>query len=247
MSFIECEFPRQLALLAVGGPGYYTTINPGFSGFEQRNQNWSQARAQYSVSFENKPLAAWQALEAMYHAARGMANGFRLFDPGDYSGLGQFQALGDGSTKTFQMQKTYTFPISAYEVVRPVQKLITSKVLDFQGNALPDTVTIYLSGTPQAHNAGYVAGGSAAYTLDETTGLITFVTAPGLGVVITSDFQYHIPVRFDLSSGNSQTVSTTEGPLQKSYVTSLNVPGGVLVTISGLTLVELRIQPGFAS
>lgn len=247
MSFIECEFPRQLALMAVGGPGYYTTINPGFSGFEQRNQNWAQARAQYSVSFENKPLAAWQALEAMYHAARGMANGFRLFDPGDFSGLGQFQATGDGSTKIFQMQKTYTFPVSFYEVVRPVQKLITSLVKDFQGNNLTDTVTVYLNGTPQAHNTGYVAGGGAAYTLDETTGLITFVTAPALGVVITADFQYHIPVRFDLSSGNSQTVSTTEGPLQKSYVTSLNVPGGVLVTISGLTLVELRIPPGLAS
>jgi uncharacterized protein (TIGR02217 family) len=245
--FMEIEFPRQLALLAIGGPGYFTTVNPGFSGYEQRNQNWAQARAQYSVSFENKPLAAWQALEAMFHAARGMANGFRLFDPGDYSGLGQFQAVGDGLTKTFQMQKTYTFPLAQFEVIRPVQKLITSLIVDFQGNYLADTVKIYLNGSSQAFNPGYVAGGGAAFTLDATTGLFTFVTAPGAGVVITADYQYHIPVRFDLSSGNSQTVSTTEGPLQKSYVTSLNVPGGVLVTISGLTLVEVRVQPGLAS
>lgn len=246
MAFIEVEFPRKLALMAVGGPGYFTTVNAGFSGYEQRNQNWAQARAQYAVSFENKQLAEWSALEAMFHAARGMANGFRLFDPGDYNGVGQFQAQGDGVKTQFQLQKTYAFAISDYEVIRPVQKLITSKVKNFQGAFLTDTVDIYLNGVKQTHNAGYVAGGGAAYTLNETTGVITFVTPPGNGVVITADYQYHIPVRFDLSSGTSSTASS-EGPLQKQYVTGSNVPGGIQVTVSGLSLVELRIKPGQAS
>ena len=247
MAFLEIEFPRKLALMAVGGPGYFTTVNAGFSGYEQRNQNWAQARAQYSVSFEHKQLADWAALEAMFHAARGMANGWRLFDPGDNNMQGAFQGTGDGVTTVFQMQKTYTFPLSQYQVVRPIQKLITSLVQNFQGAYLADTVVVYLNGTPQVANAGYGAGGGAAYTLDATTGLLTFVTPPAPGVVITADAQYHIPVRFDLSSGNSQTVSTTEGNLQKTYETSPNVPGGVLVTVDGLQLVELRIKPGQAS
>lgn len=244
MAFIEVEFPRNLALMSVGGPGYFTTVNPGFSGYEQRNQNWSQARAQYSVSFEHKTLVDWAALEAMFHAARGMGNGFRLWDPGDYYGVGQFQATGDGVTKTFQMQKTYTFPVGAYSVVRPVQKLITSRVLNFQGVSLTDTVTVYLNGSPQTHNTGYTIGG--AYSLDETTGLFTFATAPGVGVVITADYQYHIPVRFDLAAtgGNS---SSTEGALQKTYETGVNGANGILVTVNGLKLVELRIPPGQAS
>lgn len=245
--FIEIEFPRKLALMAVGGPGYFTTVNAGFSGYEQRNQNWKQARAQYSLSFEHKTLAEWSAFEAMFHAARGMGNGFRLFDPGDFSGVGQFQATGDGETTTFQMQKTYSFPIGAYSVVKPVQKLITSRVQSYQGAYLTDTVKIYLNGSVQAANPGYVAGGSAAYVLDETTGVFVFATPPASGVVITADYQYHIPVRFDLSSGNSQTVSTTEGNLQKTYETSPLAPGGVLVTVEGMQLVELRIKPGQAS
>lgn len=246
MAFIEVEFPRKLALMAIGGPGYFTTVNPGFSGYEQRNQNWAQARAQYAVSFENKTLLEWQALEAMFHAARGMANGFRLFDPGDYIGTGQFQATGNGSTKIFQLQKTYTFPVSNYSVIRPVQKLITSLVQDFQGNFLTDTVDLYLNGTKQTYNAGYHSAAGKQYTLDETTGLVTFVAAPGNGVVITADYQYHIPVRFDLSSGSSSTAST-EGPLQKTYVTGVNAPGGVLVTVQGINLVEVRIPAGAAS
>lgn len=244
MAFLEIEFPRKLALQAVGGPGYFTTINPGFSGYEQRNQNWQNARAQYAVSFEHRTVPEWQALESLYHAARGMANGWRLFDPGDYSALGQFIAEGDGVTTQFQLQLTYAFPISQYEQIRLIQKPITSKVITYQGNSLPDTVNVYLNGSPQTHNVGYVTGGGVQFTLDETTGIITFTTAPGDDVIITADFQYHIPVRFDLQSTNSQTVSTTEGPLQKTYETSPNAPGGVLVSISGLTLVEIRIQPG---
>lgn len=248
MAFIEIEFPRVLALMATGGPGFFTTVNAGFSGYEQRNQNWSQARAQYAVAFENKPLALWQAFEGMFYAAKGMANGFRLFDPGDFSGTGQYQATGDGVTTVFQLQKTYSFPISSYEVIRPVQKLITSRVQNYQGAYLTDTVNVYLNGSLQAHNAGYhTTGGGAQYTLDETTGLVTFVTAPGNGVIITADYQYHIPVRFDFTSSASSSVASTEGPLQKTYITGVNAPGGVLVTITGINLVELRIAPGSAS
>lgn len=244
---IEIEFPRRLALMAIGGPGYFTTVNAGFSGYEQRNQNWAQARAQYSVSFENKTLAEWTALEAMFHAARGMANGFRLFDPGDYNGVNQFQAHGDAVTTVFQMQKTYTFPLAQYEVIRPVQKLITSLIQNFQGHNLTDTVTVYVNGVAQAHNPGYVAGGGADYTLDANTGLITFGAAPSMGAVITADFQYHIPVRFDLSGSASSSTASTEGALQKQYITGLASTQGVLVTVSGLNLVELRIPPGLAS
>lgn len=246
MAFLEIEFPRVLALMATGGPGYYTTINAGFSGYEQREQNWAASRRQYTVSFEHKPLALWQAFEAMFHAARGMANGWRLFDPGDYIGQGQYQATGDGTTKVFQMQKTYEFPISEYEVIIPIQKPITSLIQDYQGNALTDTVVVYLNGAPQIANPGYVPGGSAAYSLDETTGVITFVTAPARGVVITADYQYHIPVRFDFYSSSSSTVSSTEGPLQKTYETPRNGAQGVLVTVSGIALVEVRIPPGLS-
>ena len=247
MAFIEIEFPRVLALMATGGPGFFTTINAGFSGYEQRNQNWSQSRAQYAVSFEHKPLPLWLAFESMFYAAKGMANGFRLWDPGDNSGTGQYQATGDGHTKIFQLQKTYSFPLSQYQVIRPVQKLITSLIQNYQGQYLTDTVTVYLNGATQAHNAGYIAGGGGAYTLDATTGLITFASAPGAGVVITADFQYHIPVRFDFYSSASSTISSSEGPLQKTYETGVNAPGGVLVTVSGINLVELRIPPGRAS
>jgi uncharacterized protein (TIGR02217 family) len=233
MSFLEIEFPRKLALGAVGGPGYSTIVNAAFSGYEQRNQNWSQSRAQWTVSYESKPLADYQQLLAYFHAVRGMANGFRLFDLTDYSGTGQFIATGDGSTVTFQLQKTYTFPLADYQVIRPVQKPLTSFVTDYYGNALTDTVNVYLNAALKTHSAGYHTAAGHDYTLDETTGLLTFATAPALGVIVTADYQYHFPVRFDLDD------------LQTTYKTGINA--GTIVTVTGLKLIEVRIEPGQAS
>jgi uncharacterized protein (TIGR02217 family) len=233
MAFIETQFPTQLALSAVGGPGYSTSVNAAFSGYEQRNQNWSQSRAEYTVSFEHKNQTDYDALLAMFHAARGQANSFRLFDHSDCSVTGQFIATGDGSTKTFQLQKTYTFPNSDFEVTRPVQKPITSLITDFYGNALTDTVNVYVNASLKSHNAGYVSGGGVNYTLDATTGIISFATAPAMSAVITADFQFHVPVRFELDQYQS-TKETSKA-------------SGILYTVTGIKLVEVRIPLGQAS
>ena len=235
MAFIEVEFPRALALGAVGGPGYSTSVNAGFSGFEQRNQNWSQSRGTWTVGFENKYQADYQQLLGLFHAMKGMGNGFRLFDPTDNSGTSQFIGTGNGSQTIFQLQKTYPFPLTANQVIRPIQKLITSLVKDYYGNALTDTVKVYDNGSLRTHNAGYVGGGSPQYTLDETTGLITFATAPAADHVITADYQFHWPVRFDLDQ------------LQTQYLTGQNAPNGVLITVTGLKLIEVKIAPGASS
>jgi len=233
MSFLEYQFPKKLALMAIGGPSYDTTVNLGFSGYEQRNKNWTQSRNLYTVAFEHKPQADYNALLAMFHAAAGKANAFRLFDPRDYNGTGQYIATGDGNTKIFQLQKTYTG--AGVSTVRPIQKPITSLINDFEGNALTDTVTVYLNGTAKSHSAGYHTAAGHDYTLDETTGLVTFGTAPGSGVVITADYQYHVPVRFDLDEMDTQ------------YETPLNAPQGILYTVTGIKLIEVRIVPGASS
>lgn len=225
-----------MALGAVGGPGYSTSINGGFSGFEQRNQNWSQSRSEWTVAFENKYQADYQQLLGLFHAMRGMANGFRLFDPTDNTGTSQFIATGDGVTTSFQLQKTYPFPLTANQVIRPIQKPITSFVKDFYGNAMTDTVKVYDNGTERAHSVGYHSfSGSPSYTLDETTGVITFNVAPAAGHVITASFQFHWPVRFDLDQ------------LQTQYLTAQNAPNGVLITVTGLKLIEVKIAPGASS
>ena len=49
------------------------------------------------------------------------------------------------------------------------------------------TVKVYLDSVEQV----------AGWSVDTTTGLITFGAAPAAGVEVTSDFEFDVPVRFD--------------------------------------------------
>jgi uncharacterized protein (TIGR02217 family) len=49
------------------------------------------------------------------------------------------------------------------------------------------TVKVYLDGAEQL----------AGWSVDTTTGLVTFGVPPALGVEVTADFEFDVPVRFD--------------------------------------------------
>jgi hypothetical protein len=69
--------------------------------------------------------------------------------------------------------------------VQPITKPITADVVDYQGNALANTV--------------FFSGSTVPVTVDYTTGIVS-----GLGVGELVDFQYHYPVRFDVDNLDMQ-------------------------------------------
>jgi uncharacterized protein (TIGR02217 family) len=186
MSFFETEFPRAIGYLAIGGPAFSTTVNEGFSGGEQRNRNWTQTRGVWTIDLQMKTQSFFDAVHAFFLAVGGQADAFRLYDHKDNTAIGQALGTGDGTTLNFQLLKNYVSGGRTY--TRTITKPITDEVNDFQGNPLGDTVKVYDNGTPKALTTDY--------TLDQTTGLITFVTAPAAGHAITADCQFHFPVRF---------------------------------------------------
>src|SRR5208282_4973086 len=93
---------------------------------------------------------------------------------------------GDGTTTTFQLVKNYVSGDRTY--VRTITKAIMSSILDFQGNPLADTVKIYDNGTLLTYTTDW--------TIDATTGIVSFTVAPAAGHHVTADFQFHFPVRF---------------------------------------------------
>ncbi len=52
---------------------------------------------------------------------------------------------------------------------------------------VPGTVKIYRDGVEA----------TSGWSVDTATGLVTFTTAPAVGVQITADFAFDVPVRFD--------------------------------------------------
>lgn len=174
MAFVEVAFPSDIAYGSSGGPEYSTDIVITHGGYEQRNINWSQARAKYNVAHGVKTQAQLDTLISFFRTRKGRADGFRFKDWSDYKAIAQIIGTGNGTNRIFQLVKTYSS--GSIIETRTVTKPIAS------------SLSIYVASVLQA---------GANYALDSTTGKITFVTAPANTAVITADFEFDVPVRFD--------------------------------------------------
>ncbi len=173
MAFVETQFPTDIAYGSSGGPEYATDIVASQSGYEQRNIGWSEARARYNVAHGVKTKAQLDALIAFFRARKGRAIGFRFKDWTDYQVTTETLGTGDGSTRNFQLIKHYIS--GAVSEVRTITKPVSG------------TVNLYKNGLLQ----------TSGVSVDTTTGIVTFATAPASGNTITATFQFDVPVRFD--------------------------------------------------
>lgn len=172
-TFHEVQFPPKVAYGASGGAEFNTSITTTFSGFEQRNVNWQKARGRWDISTGIKTKTDMDILQAFFRARYGKAYGFRFKDWSDYQAVGQTLGTGNGTQTAFQLTKTYTS--GAYSYSRDIKKPVTG------------TVKIYLNAVLQG----------AGFSVDLTTGIVTFSAAPGAGVIVSADFDFDVPVRFD--------------------------------------------------
>lgn len=226
MSFFETEFPRVISYRATGGPAFNTTVNQGFSGFEQRNKNWSLARSKWSVSLITPSKYAGteqnyiDLIRAFFMNVGGRFDAFRLHDWLDFAFSAEVIGTGDGSTLgPYQLIKTYT--IGARSYVRQIKKPVMSSIKDYEGNNLADTVVLTDNG---------VTIPTANYTLDATTGIVTMGGGHAIAAahIIRASGQFHYPVRFDSDELNVQTEESA-------------VKEGRPITSLATTLVEVRL------
>jgi uncharacterized protein (TIGR02217 family) len=171
--FHEVRFPDNIAYGAVGGPEFATTVVATGAGHEKRNVNWPQARGRWDVASGLKKQAQIDELIAFFRARRGKAYGFRFKDWTDYKASGQLPGTGDDAQTQFQLLKHY--PSGSVIEVRTITKPVAG------------TVKVYPDGIEQL-------GG---WLVDTTTGVVIFGIPPALGVEITADFEFDVPVRFD--------------------------------------------------
>lgn len=182
MSFDEIALPLRVNFGAGGGPSFSTEIITIDSGYERRNQNWSQARRAFDARTGVRSATDAATLLAFFHARAGRARGFRLKDWSDFSSAAdnisspvfsdQIIGTGNGATM-FQLVKNYASGGITH------QRIITKPVAG--------SVTIGINGTNL----------SSGFSVDTTTGLVTFASAPASGQTITAGFQFDVPVRFD--------------------------------------------------
>lgn len=174
MAFHNIRFPLDIALGARGGPERATDIVTLASGFEERNSRWAHSRRRYNAGYGVKSRADMQAVLAFFEERRGRFHSFLWRDGLDCSSNGpQPLGTGDGTTTAFQLSKTYGASFDPY--VRPITKPVAG------------TVSVTIDGAP-----------ATAFTVDAATGIVTFDTAPADGATLAAEFEFDVPVRFDV-------------------------------------------------
>jgi uncharacterized protein (TIGR02217 family) len=182
MAFHEVRFPDDISRGARGGPERRTQIVELASGDEERNASWANARRRYDVASGIRRADDLATVVAFFEARNGRLHGFRFKDWGDHksclpsgtpSPTDQSIGTGDGTTTAFQLVKRYASGSQTWT------RTITKPVAD--------TVRVALDGAEQP----------SGWSIDTTTGIVTFDTAPAEGVAVTAGFEFDVPVRFD--------------------------------------------------
>lgn len=182
MAFHEVRFPDTISRGARGGPRRNTQVVSLTSGHEERNASWADSRREYDVAFAIRRADDLQQVTAFWEAMNGRLIGFRFKDWGDHkscpqsrviSARDQLLGVGNGSVTAFQLRKAYGSGALTYwrSITRPVA----------------GKVRVALGGLEQFDG----------WSVDVSTGVVSFVAAPGNGVEVTAGFEFDVPARFD--------------------------------------------------
>ncbi len=217
--FVEERLELGNDLKAQSGPGFNTGIISLPSGQEKRNANWSTARRNYRTGDRTNNRKEYEYLLIFFMARQGRLTGFRLKDEGDYlatavQSFWQFgvysqgllsPAAGNGTQAAFQLIKRYYTPSQSTD--RVIKKPVSG------------TVVPYINGVAQ----------TTGFTVDTSTGVVTFATAPASGAQLAADFTFDTPVRFDTDN------------LPQAFLTRDLYTKEAYYGVTPLPLVEVRV------
>lgn len=185
-AFHEVLFPLDIALRSAGGPERRTEVVMLGSGHEERNARWAHSRRRYDAGYGVKTFEALSQVVAFFEERRGRLHGFRWRDRLDHSSAApdatvsaadQVIGTGDGETASFALMKSYGAVYAPYQ--RPIAKPV------------PGSVRVAVAGDEVSEGT--------AFTVDTTTGVVTFLEGhiPANGAAVTAGFLFDVPVRFD--------------------------------------------------
>lgn len=210
MAFDEVRLPDDISQASQGGPEFNSLVVVTASGYEQRIQHWSQARMSWDLTYGVRTRAQVSAFNEFFRARAGKIRGFRFKDWTDFE-IEEPTSTEQLTTTTFQIQKVYSS--GGIDVERTLQKIAGDDLSDTAADETDSTVRVF-----QADGTTEVTSG---WTVDLTTGIITFSVAPGYVPKVTCEFD--VPVRFDTDK------------------VQYSIQGDGVRAINGIPVIELRV------
>ena len=193
MSFLEIRFPDSISFNSSTILEFNTTIITSKNGKEYRNVNWNNNKMKFNIVNGIKTKTELDEVIKFFRNVKGKAYGFRFKDWTDFSATNQQIGIGDKETKEFQLIKTYTINGNTY--TRKIKKPVIS------------TIKVFLDGIE-----------TNDFSIDLTNGLITFEVAPSDTTIITANFEFDDPVRF-----NSDLLEVSLNSLSSGKINNLEL------------------------
>jgi uncharacterized protein (TIGR02217 family) len=169
-----------LAWSVTKSPTFQTRIQRAVSGRELRALDYPYPLWQFTLVFDflrDNPAAGLDELRTLmgfFMLCQGAFGTFLFQDPSDDRVSGQQIGTGDTLRTVFQLQRTMGETLPGGGFLEPI--------------LAPNVVSaVYFNGIIQD---------PAGYSVDSMTGLVTFNTAPGSGLIITADYSYYFRCRF---------------------------------------------------
>ena len=179
MPFHDTRFPEDISRGATVTPTRLTDVVTLRSGHEERNTIWANSRRMYDIGLGLRSAGdIYETLE-FWEGRRGALHSFRLKDWADFTSKSPIdtpanddQVMAQITSTTYQLQKVYSASLNPW--TRTIDKPVDGTVLirDNTG-ALVETTD---------------------YTVDYSTGIVTFGTAP-TGTP-TAGFEFDVHSRF---------------------------------------------------
>ncbi len=178
------RLPENVEKGADGGPRFQTLIQPQHSGREVRIPVWSQTRGEWNIAYGIRDKSDLEEVIALFYAAQGRAaaflfkdwSDFEIGDPNDAANDNLQIGTGNGSNPVFQIVKRYILPSAAFHD-RTIKRILAG------------TLSVFVDGVLQVN--------PTHYSVNLSTGVITFVTPPGNGLSVSVACEFNVLVRFD--------------------------------------------------
>lgn len=181
-NFLERVFPDEVSRGAVISPSFRTSVTQIASGHERRNATWEAPLTQFSISLGTQPLTEILNVYRLFLEAQGALVPFRMRNWLDYLSSQNGESISDAdqtlspilespsdaTTRRFQIRKEYS---SVTSFVRDIRKPVDGSVI--------------VSGFQESD-----------YSVDYSTGIVSFDSAQSATRIITCGFEFHYPVRF---------------------------------------------------
>lgn len=212
------RFPTTISRGARGGPQFRTDIVRTDSGGDERVSRWPAPKRFYNARYGIRTYADLYDVLSFFIAREGTLNGFRYKDWLDYTTAANGRnapsttdvliGTGDGATRDFQLIKEYE--PGPYVKQRALQKPVAGTVV-----------------------AALNAATTTAFTVNTSTGIITFNSAPAAGVQITAGCEFDVPCQF----GESLSAAALQASLD-SHATGSVTDIPIEEQTSGITVPE---------